>query len=113
MSVQFTFRTIKECAPKHDEQIMYIRRGETYGFASFAIEYAKVEYQWEEYDEDDTPTGNSIIYNGELEVDGCKLVMIIGSRGFERDYTFDDDEMLWCSEKEFGDLLFPESDGYE
>jgi hypothetical protein len=97
MPVTFTFHTIEEKKPKHDQEIVYLRIGSEFGYAFFEPKVLQAEYRWEEIDEDGYPTGDDVIYNGESpkEMEGHKLILL-DEDGWELD-----NKALWMPVSEW------------
>lgn len=95
---------ISEKPPKHEQNICLFKGTISFGFASVEPIYTTVSYHWAEYDEDGDYTGSSICYNGETEMQGCKLEILNGS-GF----TLDDDDYYIDVNEMYNLLLGEES----
>lgn len=96
MSVQITFHTFLEKKPKHNEDIVYLRRGDSFGFECYELRECQAEYCWFEYEKDEL-TGCQISYSSrnKSRPTNCKLE-ILDADG----YVFSDED-LWCSVKEY------------
>jgi hypothetical protein len=105
--IQIQFYTFKERQPANGQEIVMVRDSKLY--STWEFEFARIEYQWEEFDETGF-TGTSYSYEeGEPQPENTVLVVLtVGghrSGGFQAP-----DDALWTDCKEVEGLLHSEVD---
>lgn len=99
MPITMTWNLVSEQAPKHQENIIWLRVASSFDSYGFEPREVEVEYMWAELNEDNLETGNCVCYTeGKEEIKGHRLIICV-----------DGDEMqptdLWMSEDAYYKFL--------
>ena len=109
MPIAIKFYTVAERKPKHQEDIIYMIPCSSFGFDGFNTMECQVEYVWQGYDGED-PTGDSICYDPDPDVDGIRILgdeLNYETEGcyYKLELLFDgwipDDTWLWTPVEEY------------
>ena len=91
--ITFSFYKVSERKPKNDEEIVLLRKRDSFGFEYFEPVLTKVWYNYEEIGEDDMPTGSSWFEPYE----SCREVPYCGSKALEDDDYWISLDDYWAS----------------
>lgn len=110
MPYTLTFNTFIEKKPKHGENIVFLRKTNSFGWYGYELTPQTVEYSWNEYDmENGYHTGSSMGY------DGCDIppesegnaywILNITVNGYIVDEEDSETNYLWMNEEDYFDSL--------
>jgi hypothetical protein len=101
--ITLNFYTIAERRPRHGQELVYLRRGDSFGFVAFEPVEGTAEYCWFGMDEYGDFDGNQLIYedDGQPPPPGYRLEIMFGNR------VIDEENYWWCPMDEY-DAAFPQ-----
>jgi hypothetical protein len=93
--ITFDFYIPDEKLPKHDEEIVFIRKVAHFGNEYFDVRSGIIEYVWEEVDENGEYTGNSLFYDADDFMDNPNVMLNILIADHSGCYNFFDYVFCW------------------
>lgn len=100
---QITFYTVAERKPKHNEEVLLVTTSGFYNSSEF--EYATIEYQWEQFDENEGyPTGTDFVFEEDQPQPPNTRLKIVACGNSVAHSLFED--QLWANAEDVDNELF-------